>query len=203
MSPNPLALSVAGTERWLASMFAEAAIGIAIASIEGRLMDANPAYCRMVGYSVEELRTMRLQDFTHPEDLAENERIMRDALSRDPGSFNAEKRYVRKDGQIIRVRMSVSVMRDAERRPLHFAGIFEDISASKTAAEDLRRSESLLEIAGRVAQVGGWSIDLPERRLVWSAPTSGRIAISGNRMLFVTAEGDYQTSGTITAYRLQ
>jgi PAS domain S-box-containing protein len=94
--------------------------------------------------------------------------MMREAMTRDSGGFNAEKRYVRKDGRILRVRVSISVVRDAERRPIQFAGIFEDISASKTVIEDLRRSETLREIAGRVAQVGGWSIDLPERRLVWS-----------------------------------
>ena len=156
------------TEQRLATMFAEAATGIGLAELDGRILDANPAYCRMVGYTLEELREIDFQTITHPDDRAENERLLREAMTRDPGSFNWEKRYVRKDGSIVHVRMSTSIVRGEDRRPLHLAGIFEDISERKAAAEDLRRSESLLQIAGRMAQVGGWSIDLPERLLVWS-----------------------------------
>ena len=168
MSPETSAVAVGAAEAWLSSAFAEAAVGVAVTSIDGSLIDANPAYCRMVGYALPELRAMRVQDLTHPDDVADSDRLMREALTRDPGSFNAEVRYLRKDDRLVRVRMSISVARDRERRPLHFAGIFEDVSASHAAAEHLSRSENLLEIAGRVAQVGGWSIDLPDKRLVWS-----------------------------------
>jgi PAS domain S-box-containing protein len=156
------------TEQRLPAMLAEAAIGFAVADLNGRILDANAAYCRMVGYGLEELREISFQHITHPDDRAQNERLLREALGRDPGTFNSEKRYLRKDGTIAYTRMSISIVRGEDRRPLHIIGIFEDVSERKGVAEHLRRNESLLQIAGRMAQVGGWSIDLPERRLVWS-----------------------------------
>jgi PAS domain S-box-containing protein len=90
MSAQASASPTCGTERSLASLFAEAATGVAVAAVDGTLQDANAAYCRMVGYTLAELRTMRFWAFTHPDDLAENERMMREAMTRDPGGFNAE-----------------------------------------------------------------------------------------------------------------
>jgi PAS domain S-box-containing protein len=122
----------------------------------------------MVGYTLDELRKMDVQSLTHPDDLVESGRLLGEALARDPGSFNWEKRYVRSDGAVVNVRASISIARGVDRQPLHIVGIFEDISERTSVEAELRHSQFLLEIAGRVAKVGGWSIDLPERRLSWS-----------------------------------
>jgi PAS domain S-box-containing protein len=152
----------------LATTFAESPWGMALTTLDGRFLEANAAYCRMVGYTLEELRALDLMAITHTDDRAESGRRLQAAPARDPGDFTWEKRYIRKDGQIVSVRDSVSIFRGEHHEPVYLVGIFEDLSARNLALEDLRHSRALVEIAGRMAQVGGWSVDLPDRRLVWS-----------------------------------
>ncbi len=152
----------------LATTFADAPWGIAITTLDGRFLEANAAYCRMVGYALEELRELNLLTITHADDRAENRQRISAALKPDAGAYTWEKRYLRKGGDIVNVRGSVSVIRGDDHEPVLMVGLFEDLTERNAALELLRQSQTLVEIAGRVAQVGGWSVDLPERRVVWS-----------------------------------
>jgi len=125
--------------------FAHASVGMAVTDAEGRFLDANRAYCEITGYSLEELLPKDLASVTHPDDLPKNLGLIRRMLDGGDPGFVIEKRYVRKDGGIVWVKNSVSLVRDAGGRPLRIVALVEDITQRKGAeaavAEQVRLAE--------------------------------------------------------------
>jgi PAS domain S-box-containing protein len=150
------------------SLFAEAATGIAVTTLDGRFLRANPAHCRMLGYSEAELRQHRFIDFTHPEDRTRNLELYNQLIAGDLPSFILEKRYLRKDGSHVWARVSVSTRKDAHGRAEQVIAVTEDITELRQAAGELARHQALLRIAGIVGKLGGWSVSVPEMELTWS-----------------------------------
>ena len=76
--------------------FVAAPVGMAIADLDGHYIKVNPAMCKFVGYSEEELLTMTFMDITHPDDLPANLHFRQGLLAREFPSFQLEKRYLHK-----------------------------------------------------------------------------------------------------------
>ncbi len=123
------------------SAFANAAIGFAMTAPDGRFLDANPAYCRLTGYDVRELRALEFSQLVHPDDRAENLRLINQMMTGRIRDFTIENRYVRKGGQSLWVRKSVSLVRTAEGRPQWILALIEDITRRRQAEEALRAGE--------------------------------------------------------------
>jgi len=136
--------SVRESEEKLRSAFANAAIGFAIATPEGLLVDANPAFCAITGYRVEELRTMKIPKLVHPEDSSENMRMIERMIDGEISDFVVENRFVRRDGRPVWVRKSVSLVRKAGGTPQWMLGLVEDITERKQAEEDLEKAHAEL-----------------------------------------------------------
>jgi PAS domain S-box-containing protein len=120
-----------------------AGIGIALGNLqEGRILKSNPALQSLLGYSEAELERMNFTEFTHPDDLAAEMALFGEIASGDRDSYQIEKRYICKDGQIVWVNVTVSTIRDAEGQPKLAIGTVEDISDRQHAAEALRQSEA-------------------------------------------------------------
>ena len=129
--------------------FENAAVGIAHKDANGRFLRVNETYCAIVGYTREELLARTFHDITYPEDLAAElepyTRLMRGELS----SYSLEKRYVRKDGSLIWIDVTISLQRDAADRPAYAIAILQDISERKRLEEGLRRAKEAAEAANR------------------------------------------------------
>jgi PAS domain S-box-containing protein len=121
--------------------FDNAAVGIAHVAPDGRWLRVNGALCRILGYRVDELLPKSFQDVTYPDDLAAD--MVKLELMREGkiGSYDAEERYLRKDGAIIWVRNTVGCVRKGDGSIDYFVGVIEDISARKQAEEELRENE--------------------------------------------------------------
>ncbi len=113
--------------------FEHAAIGMALVSLEGRWLKVNAAVCKLSGYSAEELMQQTFQEITHPDDLDLDLANVRKLVAGEINSYRMEKRYFRKDGQIVWVLLGVSLARDKENRPLYFISQIEDITEQKEA----------------------------------------------------------------------
>ena len=96
------------SEERFRGMFAGAAAGIAISTPKGRYLQANAAYCRMLGYTEAELRTMNFASVTHPDDLNLNLDMRDELLAGRRESLIMEKRYLKKSGDIMWAQTSVS-----------------------------------------------------------------------------------------------
>lgn len=123
------------------AVFHQAAIGINQADLEGRFIQVNAAFCRMLGYSEAELLNKRFQEVTHPDDVAETDDEMVRLYRGEIDSINLEKRYIRKDGTIVWGNTTLSILRDRTGQPISDIAVVQDISDRKATELALQQSE--------------------------------------------------------------
>ncbi len=121
--------------------FASSPIGMALVAPDGRFLEVNSAICQIVGYAEEELLAKTFQDITHPDDLDSDLTYVRQILTGEIPTYQMEKRYLHKQGQVVSALLSVSLVRDDAGQPLYFVSQIQDITERKRAAQALRESE--------------------------------------------------------------
>ena len=121
--------------------FDQAAIGMALVGLDGRWLRVNPALCKIVGYSEQELLVTDFQTITHPEDLDGDLNYVQQMLNQKIRSYQMEKRYLHKAGQVVWVLLSVSLVCGSDNKGLFFFSQIQHISEGKRAEEALRESE--------------------------------------------------------------
>ncbi|HZL83639.1 MAG TPA: PAS domain S-box protein, partial [Candidatus Deferrimicrobium sp.] len=136
------AAAIRESESRFRALFEQAAVGVAKADAKtGHLVLFNQHFADLLGYSPEELLGMDLQIITHPDDRAETPRKMEELASGRISSFAQVKRYVRKDGGIIWVNITISPLW-AKGDPPDFAmASIEDVTDRKRAEDALAISE--------------------------------------------------------------
>lgn len=145
--------------------FDTAAVGIAHLSLDGHWLRFNDAICTITGYSREELLTKTFADITHPDDIGADWQEAQRLLTGDISHYAMDKRYIRKDGSIVWVHLTGSVLRDEDGKPERFIGVVEDITRRRLAEQALVQSEKLAS-AGRLASTIAHEINNPLEVLV-------------------------------------
>lgn len=136
------------------SAFDQMAVGMCHIAEDGRWLRFNQKLCDIVGYTCKEMQHLKLQDITHPADLVADLALIRKVASGALDQYLEERRYIRKDGRIAWVRLTVNAVRDSDRKLKYCLHVAEDISASKEAEEQLLRATHDLQIAtGHLALV--------------------------------------------------
>jgi len=134
-------------------LFAQASVGIALETLEGRILEVNPAFCGMLGYAAEELKRLRCERISHPDD-EEIEKVLFEELRQGlRTSYSIEKRFFRKDGSEIWGQVNVSLLSlHPESAPL-VLGMVSDCTAQKTAEAALyQRDQELQRLAGHLIE---------------------------------------------------
>ncbi|MEO9967825.1 MAG: PAS domain-containing protein [Reichenbachiella sp.] len=147
--------------------FEFSAIGMVIVSISGEWLKVNNQLSKIIGYSKNELLKISFQDITHPDDLETDLEHLDQLLDGDIDSYQMEKRYLHKNGQIIWVLISVSLVRDASNQPIHFVSQIENVTQKKLAEEALKKTSDRLTLATRAAKIGIWEYDVQQNFLDW------------------------------------
>jgi PAS domain S-box-containing protein len=132
------------SEERFRTIFEDAAIGICLADLEGRIITGNLALQRMMGCPADELIGKTFMEITHPDDLERNLEFFHDLLAGRLEQYQLEKRYRRPDGQYFWARVTVSSVKGAGNVPLYNIAMIEDITQRKQAQENLRESEQNL-----------------------------------------------------------
>lgn len=115
--------------------FEQAAVGMALVRPDGRWMRVNHKLTNIVGYPTAELLEMSFQDITHPKDLGADQKYVNRMLAREIDTYAMEKRYVRKNGSVIWVNLTVALVWTASGTPDYFVAVVEDIDSRKRAEE--------------------------------------------------------------------
>jgi PAS domain S-box-containing protein len=144
------------------NMFAASVTGMAISTPQGRFLEANAAYCRILGYEKDELLQLSFSDITHQEDLPLNLNLRDEVVFGRRDSFVMEKRYRRKDGGFVWVNHSVSATRTRTGEVATFVVIAEDITARKAAELRLNRLNRLHAVLSEVSEAIMRTRDLQE-----------------------------------------
>ena len=161
--------SLRDAETRFRSFFASAPIGEAIVSPEGRFLEVNAALCAITGYSEPELRELTFQEITHPDDLEAEIHFTRKLLSGEVRTYDMEKRYLHKDGRVVWILLSVSLVRADSGEPEYVIKQVQDITDRRDAKDALERSEARLAEAQHIARIGSWEWEAATDVLVWSA----------------------------------
>lgn len=121
-------------------------LGVAWASADGRVLSVNPAFCKMLGYDVDELLGVYFGDFTHPDDTAKEEELMIQMMNGGIDNYRIEKRYKTKKEIYIWVELNLTCYRNAIDKSIEFfIGIIQDLTDRKKASEQLLKEKELSE----------------------------------------------------------
>ncbi|MGP6189651.1 MAG: EAL domain-containing protein [Vulcanimicrobiaceae bacterium] len=133
---------VVEASRRLRHSFENAAIGMALVSVDkadfGRYLDVNAALCQLLGYEKEQLLTLGTHVVMDCGDVEEDKIALQRLIAGDHDSYEAERRYVRSDGQIVSGILHRSLVRDANGNALYSISQLVDITRRKLAEENLR-----------------------------------------------------------------
>jgi two-component system, cell cycle sensor histidine kinase and response regulator CckA len=155
--------------------FASSPIGMALVALDGRYLEVNSAHCQIVGYSEGELQAKTFQDLTHPDDLDLDLAQVRQLLAGEVPTYQMEKRYLHKQGQVVWVLLSVALVRDRAGQPLYFVSQVEDITERERAVKALRASEEHYRLIADNAADVIWALDLATRRFTYMSPSIERL----------------------------
>ncbi len=133
-----------GEER-LRRYFDAGLVGMVIIGTNKEFLQVNDTYCEMTGYSREELLTMTLEDVSHPDDMQESEEQLQKTFRGEQEGFALEKRYLRKDGEVIYVAVSSASVRDDDDSIEYLVSFIEDITERKRAEKELDKYRDQLE----------------------------------------------------------
>jgi PAS domain S-box-containing protein len=142
------------SEERFRSTFEQAAVGMAHLSTSGRWLRVNQRFCDMVGYSREELIEKTFQDITHPDDLETDQANTRRLLAGEISTYNREKRYLHKDGSVVWINLTVSLVRQPSDDPDYFLKVIEDISERRQAEKEKEELQSQLLQVQKLESIG-------------------------------------------------
>jgi PAS domain S-box-containing protein len=135
-------------------VFEEGPLGIALVGKDYRFLKVNTALCKMLGYDKSELVQMSFVDITCPDDVGEDVRLTEQLFKGEIPNFRMEKRYLKKNGEIIWINLAASTILGPNGEFLHGLGMIEDITEIKRAQEEAllrQKLESLGTLAGGIA----------------------------------------------------
>ncbi|GEM_PF-792721 len=147
-------IALGESERRFRNIFENAAVGMNIADLDGQIVMANRAFCRMLGYTKAQFKSMTVADLTHPDDLkvamTRRKKLIADAKSDGSGS---EIRLFHRDGSIVWGALTRSVLTDLDGNVVFTIGQVQDITERKHAEDMLQRYNDIMAEIARGADI--------------------------------------------------
>ncbi len=123
-------------------------IGVIYTDLRGSVKQTNPRFCEMTGYAEDELLSMSAAQYTHPEDVVQDEELTAQLVRGEIPMYRRHKRYISKRGQTVWVQSTVSLLRDAQGQPRRILGVVEDIT-EHLKLEEAERAREAAEASNR------------------------------------------------------
>lgn len=154
------------SEEKLRASFNQAAVGMAIAGLDGRFEEVNRRFAEILGYMPQELYQLTFRDLTYADDMPLTDTHITSLMAAEINEYSIEKRYWHKEGRLVWSLTNVTLLRDAQGQPHRFIGVIEDITARKQAEEGLRRSEEELRALANSIPLLAWMAE-PNGDIFW------------------------------------
>ncbi len=159
--------SLQRSEQLFRLVFENSPLGKSITGVNGSLR-VNKAFCDILGYGADELRSIKWQDITHPDDLQESLDLLDSLITGATASARYEKRYIHKTGRVVWTEVNTALQRDEAGQPSFFITTIADVTERKQVAEALLLANERMEEAQQVAHVGSWEWDAVRDRITGS-----------------------------------
>ena len=179
------------SEELFRTIFEQAGVGVAQTAPDGRFLSVNQRFCDIVGYSQAEMLEKPFQDITYTDDADDNVDRFRQMLAGETDSYSLEKRYLHKDGSVVWVNLTASLVRDPSDDPKYCIAVIEDITERKQAQEALRVSEKRFDLAVQGSAAGLWDWDIQNNSLYWSPRLKELLGYADDEL-----EVDFDTFGS-------
>jgi|WetSurMetagenome_2_1015567.scaffolds.fasta_scaffold02190_5 PAS domain S-box-containing protein len=137
--------SLRESEERFRKIFESSPIGVIMTGKDLGIIRANEAFCRMLGYEEEDLKSRTYRMFTHQDNIKNDELLIMKLAAGEIPVFNTEKRYIRKNGSFIWGSTTISLIRDKSGEIQYFLAMVEDITLRKQAEAEIERSFSLVK----------------------------------------------------------
>jgi PAS domain S-box-containing protein len=167
------------------SMFEHSAVGIGIMGLDRRIIDANPAICRIYGRTREEMIGMNAAEVTYPIDDPLSQELFNELISGQCDSYEVDRRYIRKNGEIFWAHVTMSSVRGLDDNPLYLVGMVIDIDEQKKMQERIRESEARFQAIFNNVAVGVAVMSLERQPLAINAQTEKIIGYSLDELIGV------------------
>lgn len=151
------------------AIFEQTATGITLMDLQGRHLEVNPAYERMMGYSRDELYLKSYLEIDHPDDRETSQTLFNELASGKREDYRMVRRCIRKDGGVIWTLLTRSLVRDLDGSPLFVIGMNDDITEQKRVEAALRESEERFRAIFEASAIGIVLQDLEGRYLMANA----------------------------------
>ena len=150
------------SEERFRKVFEQGPMGILLVGTDGRIQHTNPHFCDMLGYAENEIIALGLTGISHPDDWKRDHGFVSRLWQGEISHYHSEKRYFRKDGQVVWGELTVSLMRDEAGRPINTIGMVKNITIRKQAQEALQKAHDELEqrVEERTAELAKANADL-------------------------------------------
>ncbi|GAC1640279.1 MAG: hypothetical protein NVS4B8_07720 [Herpetosiphon sp.] len=141
-------------------IFEESPVGMAMAGLDYHLINVNPRFCEMIGYTKEKLLSRTCPRLTHPEDIEREAPLRRQLGAGTIVRYNIEKRYVTKGRRIIWAHVTCTLMRPVNGDSPYITAVVEEITERKRAEQQLHQSEESLRFVLESSRLGYWDMDI-------------------------------------------
>jgi len=147
------------TEEFYCKIYQQVTTGIAITDWQGVFQECNPAFCALLGYTENELRTIDFVSLIHPEDREANLVHVRRLQVGEIPAFEIENRYMHKNGELVWVRKFVSVLHGEGGKPTHLIALVTNVTERRLAEEAIKESEMRYRRIVETTNEGVWLLD--------------------------------------------
>lgn len=136
------------SEQRFRAIFERSGIGIALANLQGKFLECNPASTKILGYTQAELCRMHVADYTYPDDMNTDSEMFAQLVAGKLRNYEVEKRYIHKDGYLVWGRLNVSLVQNSLGAQFVICMI-EDITQRKQAEIELHKNKEAAEVGSR------------------------------------------------------
>jgi PAS domain S-box-containing protein len=170
------------------AIFNDSAVGVGIMGLDRRILDANPAICRMFGRSREEMIGMPASEATFPEDNAESAGLFDELLTGQRDSYEVDRRYIRKNGDVFWAHVTMSAVRKSDNsKPLFLVGMVIDISEKKKMQDRIRESQARFQAIFNNVAVGVAVMGLDRKSIALNSTAEHIVGYSAEELMGVDA----------------
>jgi diguanylate cyclase (GGDEF)-like protein/PAS domain S-box-containing protein len=171
--------SLDAAEERFRRVFEDSPTGMLLTGLDLRIVEANAAFARLLGFPASELVGRSVASLSHPDDHGRTMELYREMLEGETSHYQVEKRYIRADGSSVWTQLTVSLVRDERGRPVSLHAQIEDISVRRAAAESLERRARQGEDTAELGRVALVARDIGELAQRTAEIVVGRLGVGG------------------------